>query len=758
VFDQDLEEEEDQEEGMYEHSEEGYSARDYGTQFHSEEDDEGGFGEDGYAAAEEESREREENFLRATLPKSEYHIYSTELGDKFRLRPTQTMHEWEDEKGEISDTTLYPSAEIGLDRKQHTLSMRPPEHPGGRRRWRRITEDGYLRPEDREDATKTPYSVEYVRELLTRQDILRSHPDYEFLSQFASHLSLFPEDVFLKESVTRKQAAASALLEAVSARRQARAVQLQDLGKRIERLRSEITLEQEELRTKVGMVRDQDLDDASDLRANMESKLNELDAAQKFEVFLGLVRALLDNDTLSPTSVRNQDRPTAGVPDTLYISVVEDYLRTSSPNSTSTLTKSVLRYFRRFKEVENVGTAAKNALVLFALVDFYVSFGGSFPQTLLGVTPTPRTRRRRSTAPAGRPETIIPPGYLGRNWRATNLRLVLSADSGDDAVVGAYGIEPKPDNVRHTQDVARLDTLFRGTGDEQIPRFIRSTLIQDNLDTLGSGRLSTYINSIGTVYDALRGLITGLINPTGSRDELETLAMRTVENINQDAVEARNLSIRVARILGRDNIQRTLVTTGVREDFAAVLSGINAGEDVGREMLNILTRWIASVETLRRDAEREIELNRRAVDELQERIDVITRTGTGPGESEIAVPFRTSLEWALKPINTGRIDIAPWALAAINAGHAAFKRYAARGRNRSWDRIERDVLQRDELMGPLFSEFCATFVSKAKIANPRRYMRASAEKELKLRKASILKSMITDLRYDSTLKEFTLRR
>ncbi|MHA1680095.1 MAG: hypothetical protein ACTSUE_03740 [Promethearchaeota archaeon] len=742
--------------------EEGYSARDYGTGISDEEEEEKEHQRtQGEYDDPTEDHPDSSFLLRATLPRSEYHIYSTEMGAKFRLRPSEMNKlplERNGRRFPSEDSTMEVHT-IGLDRKQHTLRMIPPEHPGGRPLWNPITEDGYLHPEDREDSTVPPYSVEYVEEILERQDILRSHPDYEFLSQFASHLSLFPDDVFLKESVTRKQTAASALLEAVSARRQARALQLQDLGRRIERLRNEITLAQEDLRGEVGNIRDGDIKDASDLRANLESKLNELEAAQKFEVFLALVRTLLNNDDFSPTAVRNQSKPATGTSDPLYISVVEDYLKTSSPNNTQLLTKSILGYYQKFKEDTRVGSAAKNALVLFALMDFYVSFGGTFPQTLLGSEPTTRLRRRGRT-PAVRPETIIPPGYLGRNWKPVDIRLVLTADIGDDSLIGKNGIEAKLNNQRHVSNVAILDTLFRGTGDEQIPRFIRVALIQDDLGTLSNDKLSTYSNAIGTLYDSLRAILTRLINPRGtgeeSSDELNTLMKRTIENINQDIVEARNLSVRVARILGRDNIQRTLSTTGVREEFTDAIRNIQNGEDANDKMLEILTRWISSIETIRRDTEREIELNRKAVDQLQDRIDVITRTGTGPGEAEIAVPFRTTLEWALNPINTGRIEMAPWATSAINAGHAAFKRYAGRGRTHNWRKIERNVLQRDELMSPLFSEFCATFVNKAKIANPRRYMKASAEKELKLRKASILKEMLMDLRYVVSTKKFVL--
>jgi len=112
----------------------------------------------------------------------------------------------------------------------------------------------------------------------------------------------------------------------------------------------------------------------------------------------------------------------------------------------------------------------------------------------------------------------------------------------------------------------------------------------------------------------------------------------------------------------------------------------------------------------------------------------------------------------LKPINTGRVEIAPWALAAINSGHSAFKIYVARGRTSRWKDIDRNIIQRDELMGPLFAEFCATFVNKAKIANPRRYMHVSAGRDLMMRKASILKSMVMDLQYVPPKKQFVPQR
>ena len=248
-------------------------------------------------------------------------------------------------------------------------------------------------------------------------------------------------------------------------------------------------------------------------------------------------------------------------------------------------------------------------------------------------------------------------------------------------------------------------------------------------------------------------------NPTNPDTWLDVLITINDSAINQDVAESANLSRFILNILLRDNVRTTLDTLGVRTDLANINSRYNSGQDISKDILEVSRRWSDSVDSIRRELEREIRLDEQAIEEIQNQIDVMVRTGRGGG-GEVDVPYRTTLEWALKPINTGRMDIAPWALAAINAGHSAFKRLVARGGSTTsrWDKIDRNVIQRDELMGPLFAEFCATFVNKARIANPRRYMRASAEKERMLRKASIWKSMVTDLRYLAPQRKFVPRR
>ncbi len=674
--------------------------------------------------------DEEETHLRAFVPHSKYEIYNTEQGEKFLLQSIQ-------ENNMLAQN--YTS--VGLDRKQHTLTFRRPEHPGpgSITGTNPITEDGYLNKAERDAPTIHPYRPRYVKELLDRNDVIRTHPDYEFLSQFASHLSLMIEDVFLEESVTRKQAATSALLEAVTARHQARSLQLQTLGRRMERLRNSITIAQEDLDAKVGSLLETDSPEAVQIITILKDKLNNLDAISKFHKFVFLVQDLLGSRGLNMRSVRNQTAP-AEARDNMYISHAEDYLKLSSPNSNRTLTRQVLRNFSNFKGSDIVGTAAKNALLVFALVDFYMSFVGTFSDTILFAFMVP-----------AEPAILIPPGLRGRDWRSINIRLVLSKDEDDKDKKGVRGKRAISEEERSEVDL--LDAIFAGRDDHEIPRFVRTNLIQDVLDTLDTETLASYVRSLGENYNSIMALLVGLTG--GPTNHINDLADAVVISEHQINADAKHMSGEAVRFLARDNIEPTLGTLGIGVDLAALTFALAGGHNVYEQVHDILARWRTSLSAMKQKTSRDIHLSERAVEEIQDRIDVITRTGRGPGEAEIDVPFRTSLEWALKPINTGRMEVASWVTSAINSGHAAFKRYAARGQTFEWTKIDRNIIQRDELMGPLFAEFCATFVSKAKIANPRRYMRSGAEKERLLRKASILKSMLMDLRYISATKSFS---
>jgi hypothetical protein len=759
----------------------GYSASDYGIDAEEE------FGEKG---EEEDSGNGKEGlsetlyspeFLSPRLPKeaemsigkpSEYRLYTTELGETFRVRPSRNFRG----DGGILHKEAEKYMDAGIDRDQHTLHM--DEHPGyttiTRRplAWTQITEDGYLDPSDRDDPNVAPYSVEYVQELLRRKDILRSHPDYEFLSQFASHLSLLPEDVFVEESVTRKQAAASALLEAVTARQQARGVQLEALGKRMENLDTSRMIKESQLRrvTKDLPPNSAILRDAQRTWVNYQRQDDNITQANRFNEYLAILRMMAPSATTDADIIAIRD-------DGNLMDHVEHYLTVLSPNSAFALTKRVVRHYKRYKRDPNIGSNIRLAFFLYSVWDFYTSLGATFARRMFPGAGFIKPE----TIPTGPPPPPQIPRRRGLGWNAIDITILPSNVDPDDRGI-----------------LAR----FPAAGDEadRFASVLLSALLQPRISTAGLGTAALFGPAIdvsplfselqngeylkgpddftGTTA-ARRALIQGhttllrnhyralgdlfaandLFGPNGEEFSIYDFINQLVGSTNQDI--ARFTNERGNSLMTMYNLLQTNRT--IRSSIQA-LELEDELQDVGTmvvttgapvpEVADFIRKWLDAFTREVNRLNAEIQDIRTAGEQIEERIDTLRRTGRAPGESEIDVPFRTSLEWALKPINTGRVEIAPWALAAINSGHSAFKIYVARGRTSRWKDIDRNIIQRDELMGPLFAEFCATFVNKAKIANPRRYMHVSAGRDLMMRKASILKSMVTDLRYVPPKKQF----
>jgi hypothetical protein len=749
-----------------EEEEEGYSTRDYGGGLEDDEftgDEE--MGPDGteYAAEEDDlsssSGYYTSGYSISPAPKSEYHIYTTELGERFRLKPSEQAKRGAGVNGYSGER--FGDQHIGIERKQRTLSMRPPEHPGGRAIWDPITEDGYLDPAERDDPTIAPYRVDYVRELLQRGDILRSHPDYEFLSQFASHLSLLPEDVYVEETVTRKQAAASALLEAITARRQARAVQFQDVGKRIEGLQAERLNKQSELDFKTGSLLPGDVDTARVLLIEFDRHENNMTQANQFRDFLGVMKSMITED--SPLRITNDEKA---------LNAIENYLTEISPNGKMDMTQRMVRHYKRYKSDPDLGIPVKLAFLLYAASDFLSSLGATYARAF--IADDKEAAFLGTTGLTGTPEfgdgplALKIPRPKGIGWKAIDVTVVPESVASDPDERGDFGTIASPGDRADRFASKLLDVLFapntRNNNLDILASIRKGEYLRtpDSFSNPGRARkISTYINTLQDQYQRLRAMFAAEgaygPDPDGGRsftieayiDRLEDIAIRTAVGDVQAAVDT---SSKMYRLLNRGSVQPSLDALGLVKELGLIQDAIVLGagrvtSETTKPIAEVTRRWVVTIVGEQVRLQEEVRSIEAAIEELRRRIDALRRTGRAPGEPEVDVPFRTSLEWALKPINTGEVVIAPWATSAINKGHAQFKVYVARGRTARWRDIERKTLQRDELMGPLFAEFCAMYVEKAKIANPRRYMRASAGAELKLRKASVVKSMQMDLSY-----------
>lgn len=749
-------------EGTSQHFDEGYSTRDYGAGFSDDDDEDDADIEwqSHYDVVDDDDDEIVKGHHRAVLPRSEYHIYSTEMGDKFRVRPSRMTQQ-------LPESTMK-LPQIGLGRRQHTLRMEPPEHPGGRVEWEPITEDGYLNPEDREDPSVIPYSVEYVDQLLERQDVIRSHPDYEFLSQFASHLSLFPEDVLVEESVSRKQAAASTALSALSARRQALAFELENFGRRIERLRADRINKETRLENRTRGLLSSDRSDGKQLLSEYGREREAALNARRFSAFLTILKMMMDTNVQS-SEITGDDN---------VLETVSYYLRILSPNTSSDMTQRILSHFSKNKDHPQVGSSVRLSFFLYAVADFIASLGATFSRGLIPSV-------KQETVEAGGLDTsfdfdpttlgLFIPGPGGPGWRPINITIVPEGqNTSDPDIVGDFGKVPKPGARKDEFDADILAFMFEPSENHtdvlEVLRAIRSggyIADPERIDT--SAKQSRYANALQSQYRALRDMfiedeLYGEDPSTGIATSIFTITdeMNTSAQVSITSLEAQKIRTAESILiyLSRNSLKTSLSYYGLLDDVTHYNTqyAINNGVITDPEgVVDILRRWVSSLATDEKRLRGEIQTIDLAITDINTRIEALRRTGTGPGEPEISVPFRTTLEWALKSFNTGRIEVAPWALAAINAGHAAFKRYAGR-KNPAWAKIERNVIQRDELMSPLFSEFCATYVNKAKIANPRRYMHASASRELMMRRASILKEMLDDLLYNQSTKKFSLKR
>lgn len=677
-------------------------------------------------------------FLRANT-KHEFDdtIYNTEFGDQFKITMNKKKRKVNMSKLDGFEFTAR-SKRIGLKKGQRTLHFTRPENPNAPEGIFDIPlrEDGRLNPDDPDEI---PYNTKFIKQVLTRQDVINSHPDIDFISKFAASLSLYPEDVFVEESLTRKQAAASAMLDVVNARQQARAAKLSNFSKIIDNNESKKQDAERKLDYLFSHVSKNNLNEMKALRDEYIHIMEESDFINIFYNFIAILDSLAIDDGKTKTLSEIAD-------DEESMEAIEMYLQVISPNNETTATKNILEYYRSGETAVNM---VNSSLIVFAIVDFLATLVITFPDIFI--------LKKKSIVKVENGETILNFSVPKResSWKKMDLSYVSDVilsksksetdDIADDEINtikktfipngeykdnyqifkdiknGNFWKKHNKDPTWLSKHISKLNGYFNHFVDllKESNIYVNDVTLKNVIHELLNVSLEEIDHYSKLKEDHIRSIFSYMINESFVvvLDKYDVLNIFTEENIDDDG----NFDIDLDFTFSKFN------------DF------LEKFENEVKKLKNIIT----STSLVLKD--------------IEAQIDSLSKTGLGVGDKEINIPFRSSLEWALKPINTGRLDLAPWALAAIDAGHSSFNVYVARGKKNHWRKINREVLQRDELMAPFFAEFCGTFVNKAKIANPRRYMRKSSKKELLLERTSLIKSMRDNFVYNRRQKKFVAK-
>jgi hypothetical protein len=677
---------------------------------------------------------------------------STEYGDSFRVVPSGLK------RGQRS--IQLPSGEGEEDTTESRLTKRKREAQRGIDPRQPLTEDGYLRDSERREGLAS-FRPKYTIEVNRRIDVLEEHDDYEFLSMMAAELDLDVNETFIKTSITRAQAAAQAVSEQISSRALARRARLgilaADLAQSREALQS-----LEENRSIRSSTKDDDLIRLADA---IEESDDRMTALEKFMLFVlemivcisdigapnnsdFIIRAVtedgqylddevgLDDEIATRTLDLVLQKSEEKLPsDTYTFSAILFYLRHLSPASQLPGVQKVLRLYNRFRKDTrpDVSDRMKHIMVLYAAVDFLVSL--ALTHGLVGIPEEEEEVEEESE------DTRLLVNFKHededlddhpdlRYW-INNVFNPLSTDPGTvntmKSILGRLEekLAPEYDDDDGGNEVNNLFAFLNRdwtTGVTSRPgteaQIQHDSTVQDIYD---------FVKQLYNIGDVLK--ILGLMWDKGSTEVTEA-----EEGISEGTNQA------IFLFQGDDQLITNALALGV--DFNPYLEDI---DDPG-----YIDNWRkATTEYVERQRELLVNFDR-AIARLTQQVEQLDadlrarETETGPLETGgiTSVPITTNPEWALNPINTGILRIQRWAVSAIDQGHAHFKRYFTRVRRSEWARLKREVIQRDELMGPLFASLCATFVNRAKIGNPRRYMRDAMGRERVMRQASLMQDML----------------
>jgi len=679
-------------------------------------------------------------------------VISTEYGDSFRVIPSglkRGQHSLQ-LRGEGEEETIKKCrATRKLELKKGIDPMSP------------LTEDGYKNEEERR--TKRAFRPEYTIEVNRRIDVLQDHPDYDFLSMVAAELDLDVEETFVKTSATRAQAAARAMSDQIASRALTRQTRLEMLSSNLIEARK--SLEVEEARKEVQTIpNDQELFDLVD---KMNEKDYYIDALNKFQVFLlNIRRGVIEEENPSSILLDGSDDDTDIkrlswdlttetyeelmsdsenflIKASLQFSAVYFYLTNLSASSEFVGIRKVLNLYDRLKGQSQHVESLRDLMFFYASLDFLGSVTLTHP-TLSGVgsikeegsetNPTDRIRilidlKKEDPNSKDHPDkaawVAFAPMTRGRKDQATNvLKFLLDeVNFGDNDERGAkedYTLEELFDFLKSNwyEGITSTDHDKHTAHDQEVQHWFGFL----HLIYAYNERVYRLINQLFETNQTLMGSAFGFGEEEGSWSYLASNAFGLFD--------------------GNDLMIESALAMGITVD-----TSIQVDLDNYEYWQTVMEEYVSKKRSLLENIDKRIAKLKQRVSDINTELQIREVEGGAPETGGVtSVPITANPEWAMKAINTGILRIERKFVSAIEQAHTHFKRYFARVRRPEWAKIDREIIQRDELMGPLFASLCATFVSRAKIGNPRRYMRDGMERERVLKKASLMQDMM-DLRY-----------
>ena len=676
--------------------------------------------------------------------------FTTEYGDTLRVIPSGIREDQRYLTVALSKVPENPTSltteEGGGEGFKYGIN---PERP--------LTEDGYLNEAERRLGISA-FRPEFVHEVIRRQQVIESHPDYAFLSSLAAELDLDVEDTFLKTSISRALATAQAIQEQIRGRDVARIQRISRVSDRLQNaeellvqtvagIRSKESPREEQLFSFIGQIKDLNKyrialgrsyvfmvsiligiirteNPGSDnlLRAPtpITSRLGyDDDTITLYQEIIGLT---IDDvgllGAIDDTFNRDVTNPlTTKLRSYAQFSSVVHYLKNVSPSRSLRIGRKFIAFYDALRHVPDKTTVLKSTLFAYAALDFLVSMALTIrdgnTRILSGLTQT----------------EDLTSGFV-----------TLNDQDGNWVPFSVERNVPKMRNVLNTLVENSTEDLLPLSGDANPIEFVFNAFIEENILRAVSNepeRLSDFMMTLNYVFGMLNSIYD-------SNDEIKDTFYRVM-------IMTRDVFMDMERQL-EDVVRnaRTILQEDIKIRRASMAFGLDIRFDTLSSEYDYWVNILSRFEQNRRNEIQEMEKRRamleREVEELEEDLRIREIEGGPPETGGITnVPVASNPEWAFNPINTGVLKISGWAINAINQGHTYIRLYLPR----SWHNISRYIFQRDSLMAPIFATLCATFVSRAKIGNPRVYMRDKMKKEIVNKRASILQTMLT-LRYTGT--------
>lgn len=647
-------------------------------------------------------------------------VFTTEEGDMMRIVPSGIR---QDQRYLTVPLAVVPEKTLGR-REGATFGRGEGINPS-----RPLTEDGYLN--DRERRLGVPaFRPEFVKEVVRRQQVLESHPDYAFLSNLAAELDMGVEDTFIDTSVSRALATAQAVQDQIRSRDLARRVRVSRVSDRLQGAEEALAQARSGQRANrspnepllfTTVDRIEDLNRYRVALGQSHAFLSALLAGVMFTESPGpetLVRPATTAGSFDDNTVTlNREiilLPFSGLTDSiekddsgkmrvyLQFSSVLNYLRNVSP-SRAFMGRKFLNLYETLRSSTNKSSALMNTLFAYAALEFLVSMMSTAQGSILsGLTNDDFTDPNSNVV---RNDINWVP--LVEKLKARTILNTLYEESEGEG----------PTSPRRRTDP--IEYLFA----EFLDHDVVSAL------TGSAEEMSNFLSTVSYVTRVVHHIYA---NNTSVKERLA----QVVEN-TRDAY--RGIEGPLEKRIGRG---RTLFEDDVVIRRAATAFGSLI--DL-RRPVNDYDGWTESLGNFRdtrkdeiQQIEQTVAILEREVEELESDLRTREIEGGPPETGGVAsVPVAPNPEWAFAPINTGILKIQGWVLNAIKQANTFIHLYLPR----SWRRINSETFQRDPIMSPIFATLCATYVTRAKVGNPRMYMRDKMKKENIIKRASILQSM-----------------